>query len=116
MAAAIGFSFSFHYCGGSFHGICFTSDTEKGCCGSKEKSNGCCEDKVVSAKYKDDHTPASFAVLLKTVPAIISPQYHYGAERPVIAASYPVTNYNKGPSPPLLKGVPLYILICSFRV
>ncbi|MBE2289221.1 MAG: hypothetical protein IAE95_06675 [Chitinophagaceae bacterium] len=117
VAAAISFSFSFHYCGGELEDICFTADTEEGCCGSGEESSGCCEDKVVSAKYKDDHTPSVFefrafkilseVVVNHTLPYIPSVAHLFMSGEVVL---------NKGPSPPKLIGNKLFLLFRVFRI
>jgi hypothetical protein len=117
MAAAIGFSFSFHYCGGTLHSICFTEDTEEGCCGSKEDSDGCCEDKVISAKYKDDHTPSFASVpLVKVTTDVVLPRIYGYVHTAVCTYTHPVSTYNKGPSPPLLRGIPIYLFIRVLRL
>jgi hypothetical protein len=118
MASAIGFSFSFHYCGGSFHGICFTADTEEDCCGTKEQSNGCCEDKVVSAKFKDDHSPTFFSIIPKVIldflPVLRMTFVHVAVQKGIHAVSI----NNKGPSPPALgsRGIPIYLFIRVLRL
>lgn len=117
VAAAISFSFSFHYCGGELEDICFTADTEEGCCGTGEDNRGCCEDKVISAKYKDDHTPSVFdftpvkiiseAVLIHALPHLQSVVYLGTSFSSVL---------NKGPSPPKLIGNKLFLLFSVFRI
>jgi hypothetical protein len=109
MAGAIGLSFSFHYCGGEFHAICFTEDTEKDCCGTKEKSDGCCEDKVISAKCAESHAPAyaTFApkVFTEFLPAPVYPGFNLRMQ----AYDYAAPLVQKGHSPPFLDHVPIYL-------
>lgn len=117
MAAAIGFSFSFHYCGGEYHSICFTGDAEKDCCGEMEKGNeGCCEDKIVSAKYKDDHTPSAVTIVISSIISILPPRAGYHIFTSEIFSTSVVPNYNKGPAPPLITGIPLYLLLRVLRI
>jgi len=118
MAAAVGFSCSFHYCGGEYHGLCFTADTEKDCCGTTEDSDGCCEDKVVRAKYKDDHTPSAFkVVVLSKILQIFLPTGSYPhASYRAFAGIRSSGHYYKGPAPPLLRGIPLYLFIRVLRL
>ena len=117
VAAATSFSFSFHYCGGELEDICFTADTEEGCCGSGEESRGWCEDKIVSAKYKDDHTPSIFEfapfkvlseVALSYALPFIPSVFHLAASGTSVL--------NKGPSPPKLIGNKLFLLFSVFRI
>jgi hypothetical protein len=115
MASAIGFSYSLHYCGGHFKGVCFTSDTEKGCCGEGNHKKNCCNDKVVSAKFKGSHTPSVKALLSKVffVQAIL-----VHAELPVnnnVYAGFPVY-VSSDPSPPFSSPVPIYLLNRVLRV
>lgn len=109
MAGAIGLSFSFHYCGGEFHAICFTEDTEKDCCGTKEKSDGCCEDKVISAKCAESHSPvfATFTpkAFFDFLPAPVYANFNL---RP-LAEAYATPLVQKGHSPPFLDHVPIYL-------
>jgi hypothetical protein len=115
MAGAIGFSYSLHYCGGHFKGVCFTSDTEKGCCGNGKHKKNCCKDKVVSAKCKGSHTPSAKAVLSKVffIQAIL-----VHAELPVnnnVYAGFPAY-VSSDPSPPFTSSVPIYLLNRVLRV
>lgn len=119
MAAAIGFSFSFHYCGGEYHGICFTSDTEKDCCGEMEEGNdGCCEDKVISAKHNSDHAPSLSNVLVNTLaPVFILPaRYHHHFYSASYNSLRAIRYGRKGPAPPLISGIPLYLFIRLLRI
>lgn len=114
MACAVGFTFSFHYCGGHFRYICFTSDTEEGCCGENEHKTNCCEDKVVSAKVKD-HTAFAKVLLPKVFLAdAIQPSHPF---------SYPVichTGYRSyianDSSPPIVSDVPIYLMNRVLRI
>ena len=115
MAGAIGFTFSLHYCSGHFKDICFTEDTEKGCCGKSEHKRNCCNDKVFSAKFKSDHTPTAKAIISKLAAAALPARVYvyfqpstYSAESQIFAAN--------DSSPPPMRGVPLYIMNCVFRV
>jgi hypothetical protein len=117
VAAATSFSFSFHYCGGELEDICFTADTEEGCCGTGEESRGCCEDKIVSAKYKDDHTPSVFEftpikILSDAALTYALPYVH----SVVCLAASGQSVLNKGPSPPKLLGNKLFLLFSVFRI
>jgi hypothetical protein len=119
MAAAIEFSFSFHYCGGEYHSICFTSDTEKDCCGEMEAGNdGCCEDKVVSAKHSNDHAPSVFNILTNTLSTVfILPNVHHYYFYPIRYKGLRSIKFDrKGPAPPLISGIPLYLLIRVLRI
>lgn len=115
MASAVGFTFSLHYCGGKFKEVCFTSDTEKNCCGSKEKSHGCCNDKVISAKFKDNHT-GSFKTILTKVFSTASLLAHYNYPSEKKTREYYLTTVAKDTSPPFSGDVPIYIKIRVLRV
>lgn len=117
MAAAVGFSFSLHYCGGEYEGVHFTADVEKNCCGESEHSDDCCQNKVVSAKYKDDHTPSAFKVVLtKTVDAFAPLIGHTTTPYRALPPAFATYHYYKGPAPPLLGGIPLYLFIRVLRL
>lgn len=110
MANAINFTFSFHYCGGTYHSICFTSDTEADCCGSEEEDDGCCEDKVVSAKFKDNHTPAfktSFSKIVFDPAPVVA---YYPPAGLVISTVLIDHVLHTGHSPPILGNLPVYLL------
>jgi hypothetical protein len=114
MASAIGFTYSLHYCGGHFKGVCFTSDTEKGCCGKGKHKENCCKNKVVSAKFKGGHAPSAKALLSKVffVQAIL-----VHAELPVnnnVYAGFPAY-VSSDPSPPFSSSVAIYLLDCVLR-
>jgi hypothetical protein len=115
LASAIEFSFSFHYCGGSFKEICFTSDTEKNCCGTKEKSAGCCSDKVVKAKFKDDQTVFAKSVSSKVlvVHGVLPPAIPSLACN--ISQGYPIY-ISSDPSPPVTRTIPIYLKNRVFRI
>ena len=115
MASAIGFSFSLHYCGGKFKEVCFTSDTEKNCCGTKEKAGHCCEDKVISAKYKDNHTPSVKAILSHAFLECLVPTYFEFTAANTRDEKF--TRYiAKDLPPPLSSKVPLYLLNRVIRI
>ncbi|GAA4461207.1 hypothetical protein GCM10023093_05450 [Nemorincola caseinilytica] len=118
MAAAVGFSCSFHYCGGEYEGVHFTADVEKNCCGESEDTDGCCHTTVVSAKYKDDHAPSAFKVLLaKDAPALIPAAIRYLRHTGrTFTATAATGHFYKGPAPPLLQGIPLYLFIRVLRL
>ncbi len=115
MAGAIGLTFSFHYCGGHFKNICFTSDTEKGCCGKGEHKKNCCEDKVVSAKFKSDHSSSAKTILSK----VFSPQallnYHPVFQQIITHENYQTYVANDS-SPPIVNSVPIYLMNRVLRV
>lgn len=115
MASAMGFSFSLHYCGGHYKQLCFTSDTEEGCCGESEHKSNCCEDKVISAKYKDDHTAYAKIILPKMFFADAAPVY------PSITLSGISYNTHDGyvandSSPPIVSDVPIYLMNRVLRI
>ncbi|MCD6012326.1 MAG: hypothetical protein K0Q79_2188 [Flavipsychrobacter sp.] len=113
-AAAINFTFSFHYCGGAFHGICFTSDTEADCCGVDVMDDDCCSDKIVSAKFKDDHTPAAKAALSMYGWDWIVPYYTVPVHFVNTYVSHRVLH--TGHSPPILGTVPIYLFVRVLRL
>ena len=115
MASAIGFTFSLHYCGGSFKEVCFTSDTEKNCCGTKEKAGGCCSDKVVKIKCKDSHSPAAHSVL-PDLNYYISPVTQFVCTVVKRTAKGYQTFVFNDTSPPPVRGVPIYLKNRVFRV
>ena len=115
MASAFGFSYSLHYCGGHFKKVCFTSDTEKGCCGNGKHKKNCCDDKVVTAKFKDNHTTFAKAVLSKVF------FEHSAIHCPFISSgNYVVEGYrtsiSNDPSPPGSSNFPLYLLNRVIRI
>lgn len=114
MACAIGFTFSFHYCGGHYKYVCFTADTEEDCCGENEHKTNCCDDKVVSAKVKD-HT--AFAKMLLAKVFFVhdlqpSPQYSYKVAYHTGYRYYWASNS----SPPIVTDVPIYLLNRVLRI
>lgn len=114
MACAVGFTFSFHYCGGHFRYICFTSDTEEGCCGENEHKTNCCEDKVVSAKVKD-HTAFAKMLLPKVFLAdAILPSHPLN--RPVICHTGYRSYVANDSSPPIVSDVPIYLMNRVLRI
>ena len=116
MASAIGFTFSFHYCGGHYKGICFTSDTERGCCGKNEHKTNCCEDKVIKAKFKDDHSSSVKATLGKVAFEKAALLHTYLVPLKIQdVGGYPEFVSND-PSPPHLNNVPIYLMNCVLRV
>jgi len=110
MASAINFTFAFHYCGGTYHSICFTSDTEADCCGSEEEDDGCCEDKVVSAKFKDNHTPAFKTSFSKIVFEPFFPATYFVVTGVLLKSALIDRIPHTGHSPPILREVPIYLL------
>ena len=116
MAAAIGFSFSVHYCGGSLQGVYLHAGNETGCCDDEETTDDCCEDKVVSAKSNDDHTVQVSDLVLKPVLAAILPR----TLRPVYGSGIPVRPATvialHGPAPPLIQGIPIFLLHRNLRI
>ncbi len=115
MASAVGFSFSFHYCGGHYKGICFTSDTEKGCCGKNEHKTNCCEDKVVKAKFKDDHSSSAKAILAKIFSPQAIQQYPALFNHKVIYVAQ-LTYVANDSSPPFTPSTPLYLMNRVLRI
>ncbi len=117
MACAIGFTFSFHYCGGKFMEICFTSDTDKNCCGTKEKAGGCCEDKVVSAKHKDNHAPSAKALIAKVffLDFIALPSFAFKAEK-IRGEDFSTYIAKDLPPPLIVSKIPLYLLIRVLKI
>lgn len=116
MAGAISFSFAFHYCGGSFHGVCFTSDTEADCCGVDAMDDDCCNDKIVSAKFKDDHTPSIKAFLSKPVAEAVAPIVHCAVPAYIAGPSFAHRILHTGHSPPILGAVPIYLFVRVLRL
>jgi hypothetical protein len=115
MASAIGFTYSLHYCGGHFKGVCFTSDTEKGCCGKGKHKKNCCKDKVISAKFKSSHAPSAKALLSKVFffQAVLM-HSEFPANKNVFTG-FP-TYVSCDPSPPDPSDVPIYLLNRVLRV
>lgn len=116
MAGAIGFSFSFHYCGGTYHGICFTEDTEADCCGSEMENDGCCEDKIVSAKFDDNHAPAYCDFVPKVFSEAVIASVFFQPDHAIHEIAHPVFVTNKGPSPPAHQSVPIYLTNRVLRI
>ncbi len=116
MASAIGLTFSFHYCGGHFKKICFTADTEKGCCSKGKHKKNCCEDKVVSAKFKDNHASGAKAAIISKIffaeAVLFFPQL---AQSTVCYNGFRVYTAND-PSPPIIPGVPIYLMNRVLRI
>lgn len=116
-AAAISFSFSVHYCGGSLQGVYLAAGNETGCCDDESEADGCCEDKVVRAKTHDDHTVQVSDLVLKPVFAAILPQVTWSVVKNKVPAFLgSVFRALHGPAPPLIRGVPLFILHRNFRI
>jgi len=116
-AAAISFSFSVHYCGGSMQGVYLAAGNETGCCDDEAEADGCCEDKVVRAKTNEDHTVQVSDLVLKPVFVAVLPQLvrlPFDVFAPVAFAS--AVAALRGPAPPLIRGIPLFILHRNFRI
>lgn len=115
MASAIGLTFSFHYCGGHYKGFYLTADTEKDCCGKNEHKTRCCHDKVVKAKFKEDHSYSVKTILSKVLfaDAIVFKSPVFSVQPfPQLRESF-VSN---DASPPRSRGVPIYLLNRVFRI
>jgi hypothetical protein len=116
-AAAISFSFSVHYCGGSLQGVYLTAGHETGCCDDEDEAEGCCEDRVVSAKDNADHALLTSDFVLKPIFSAIAPAIGW---LPVVFSSKgtfaTVVSVLHGPAPPLIRDVPLFILHRNFRI
>lgn len=116
-AAAIGFSFSVHFCGGDVEGIYLTAANESGCCGDDADTDGCCEDKVVAAKSHADHTILSKVLELRQHMVALLPvvvRTSYAATPRLLAGS--AGHAAHGPSPPALRGIPLFLLFRVLRI
>ncbi|MBC7553170.1 MAG: hypothetical protein H7257_04250 [Taibaiella sp.] len=114
-ACAVGFTFSFHYCGGHYKQICFTADTENGCCEGNEHKSNCCEDKVIKAKFKSDQSSSAKVFLLK----VFSPQAvlnQYVVFQQIITHENYQTYVSNDSSPPITSGVPIYLMNRVFRI
>lgn len=114
MASAIGFTFSFHYCGSHFKNICFTSDTEKGCCGKNEHKTNCCKDKTITAKFKDNHVNAAKVFSSKVnIEHSINNCYLSITRRLIQSSSISISNDT---SPPYCTNIPIYIKNRTFLI
>jgi len=118
MAAAIGVSVSFHYCGGEFAGVQLTSVSDRGCCGDDgdDACGNCCRDKIVTASYKDQHTIAEpWTPMANYISAIAAPAVWNRYLSQVIHYAIP-ERFTHGPSPPLIRQIPIYLFIRVLRI
>ncbi|MBX2905706.1 MAG: hypothetical protein KF744_06690 [Taibaiella sp.] len=116
-AAAISFSFSVHYCGGSLQGVYLTAGHEAGCCDDEEEADGCCEDRVVSAKTNADHNFQTHDFVLKPVVSAAPLPLSWISHIPLLPRAYAnIVSVIHGPAPPLICGVPLFVLHRNFRI
>jgi hypothetical protein len=116
MASAIEFSYALHYCGGHFKRVCFTSNTEKGCCEKNEHKTHCCKDKIVKAKFKDNHSASAKAILGKVAFAKIAILHpHLTLPKFKFFSGYPEFVSND-PSPPTLSEISIYLMNCVLRI
>lgn len=114
MVAAVGVSFSFHYCGGHYQSVQIGTEKVKSCCDDEEvedDESGCCTNKTVKVSCKESHNVSEtfsidfFAHEVALLPTI----WHY---YPTIASLVPtslVRHLIRGPAPPVSK-IPLFLL------
>ncbi len=114
MVAAVGVSFSFHYCGGHYQSVQLGGENVKGCCddvGTESEDTDCCSNKVVKIDCKDAHSASeyvdivSFAHDVALLPTLWNFYNTVSSLVSVTQEHRPI----RGPAPPLIT-IPLFIL------
>lgn len=103
------------YCCGQLQSatISFVQETKKKCSNDDSMSD-CCKTKFKSFKVKDSHIPAdgiSSPVKHFTDLHLLTPFFEE-----VILANMPMDIANASHAPPPEHGIPLYILVCTYRI
>jgi hypothetical protein len=103
------------YCCGKLKStnISFVQDSKEKC-GKGDEISGCCKTKFKSFKVKDSHVAAD---------GMANPVKHFAdlhlfspAFEVMALANEPVDIANSSHAPPILLGIPVYLLNCNFRI
>jgi ribosome-associated translation inhibitor RaiA len=83
-------------------------------CSNSDAMKGCCKTKFKSLKVKDNHIAGNCAVhFIKQFTDLNLPTTEFEIK---VALNKPAVVANASHAPPLHRGVPIYILNCTYRI
>lgn len=112
---ASGFALNLHYCGTRVASVKINTPAKS--CGMTMgvSENKCCKDIKIDVKVKDAHEAQSGSFLAKvfnlTIPKPIFQEYSFSAQQ-VLAERF----FDRGPPDIPVKGVPVFLKNCIFRI
>ena len=103
------------YCCGKLKSTNLTlSQQSKEKCNNADGMKGCCKTKFKTVKAKDNHiTSISTTYLFKHFTDLAIPISEFEVK---VAINEPVVIANTSHAPPLLRGIPIYILNCTLNL